>query len=714
MTLNTIFLQILNMSFTAGIVIVFVLLVRILLKKAPKIFSYFLWSVVLFRLLCPVSVFSPFSVIPKRDAAQEAVQRWADDYTGTTRTYFDNTEEYRKAVEQGRIPLEAGEGEKYVVTGADGISEPKMVGDIVIPKLSVLWLVGMLGMLGYSFWTFLRLKHKLIGAVCVRENIYLSDYIATPFTLGIVRPKIYLPSSIKETEQTYIIKHEQTHIRRGDTLVKMAAFLTLTIHWFNPLVWIAFYLAGKDMEMSCDEAVMKSMEEDIRAEYSTSLFSFATGKKYISGTPLTFGGGDIAGRIKNVMNYKKSGFWVILGSAVLVAAAVLALLGDPKKEEPDKEPAEEPEVTVVSEETAEEEVLQEEAAQKEEEKQQEEQETQERISFAEDITAPWDEYYFWEEHEVGVPCDPAEEGWDLENIADARNENGGFTNWPTYGNYKNTYLLEQTENYTLYGKGDYESLLLEYEGNYAQMQVPFSSSMFSINVQEVDLDADGEKEATMILSGILYGTGYFEENLFVADSAENGELIVYQFLNDIYLAQLGEHFSYEKTEQGVQPMLDNQPAGPFVWNDENFLYERAYLGDVVCFDMQNDVIKLLAEIAVRPEGGAIAYYNGQNITATVEYQGGGIFTLSEFKSYNEDLDLLIADAVENCWQYQDEKIKIVELRYDSSQMNEEELLAVAVVIKEGDDSYDYAEVKFVRQHTDGIVNWKAEEVVIEK
>lgn len=679
MTTTDVFLQMLYRNFTSCFVIAAVLLVRLTLKKAPKLFSYLLWSVVLFRLLCPVSVTLPFSVIPKEVPRQEQLTEWTKKHAEKTRMYFDNTEQYKRAVEQGRTPLPAGKGGKYVVTGEDGISEPKTMGDIWLPGLSMLWLAGIAGILGYSVWTLLRLKQKLVGSVCVRDNIYLSDYIATPFTLGIIKPKIYLPSSLTEKEQNYIIKHEQTHIKRGDTIVKMAAFLTLALYWFNPLVWLAFRLAGKDMEMSCDEAVMKRMEEDIRAEYSSSLLKLATGKEFISGTILAFGEGDTAGRVRNVMHYKKPAFWIGLVSAALVLTAVFALLGNREQIEPEFK-------TVPG-----------------------------KIDIKDEMIPDWakDEYYFADEYEIGLPCDPIEEGWDLENIIDAQEEYEHF-NWPKYGNYDNTYLLEQTESYTLYGKGDYELMLLEHEGSYAQIRCPFTGMLAPIDLVEADFDADGEKEAVMILSGILRGTGYCVDNLFVADHAEDGTLTVYQLLEDNYLAQLENHFSYEVTEQGVQPMLDARPAGPFVENQADRAFDGAYLGDIVHFNMQNGKIKLRADIASWPKEGAVSDYNGQNITATVEYRDGGEFVLNEFKSYNEYLDMLITNAVKSFWAYENRNIEIVELRYDASLMNEEKIQAVAVVLAEDDDSYDYAEVTFIRQDTGGIVNWKVEDIALEK
>ena len=150
---------------------------------------------------------------------------------------------------------------------------------------TILWLFGIMAMLVYSAASLYLLRVKLIGAVRLRDNIYLADHIATPFVIGVIRPKIYLPSTLSERERDYIILHERTHIRRLDHIAKLVSFFALSVHWFNPLVWVTFILSGKDMEMSCDEAVMKKMDGDIRADYSASLLSLATGRKIFAGTP---------------------------------------------------------------------------------------------------------------------------------------------------------------------------------------------------------------------------------------------------------------------------------------------------------------------------------------------------------------------------------------------------------------------------------------------
>jgi beta-lactamase regulating signal transducer with metallopeptidase domain len=321
---ETLFPQILSMTLTASLVIVLVLVARLALRRVPKIFSYALWAVVLFRLVCPVSFSSPFSLVP--GGSGSAVSGWGDDYVGQTMLYENFRPEYQTAVDHGIAPIPAqGDSGSYVVTAPDGISPPATVASTVWPVLGGIWLAGIAGMLAYSVISLLRLRRRLVGAVRLRDNIWLADHIATPFVLGVLRPRIYLPSALPLEERSYIILHEQTHIRRGDHLVKILAFLVLCVHWFNPLVWAAFLFSMRDMEMCCDERVLRELGEKVRGDYSASLLRLATGRRIIAGTPLAFGEGDTRDRVQNVLRYKKPAAWVVVIAVVTVSTLGVAL-----------------------------------------------------------------------------------------------------------------------------------------------------------------------------------------------------------------------------------------------------------------------------------------------------------------------------------------------------------------------------------------------------
>lgn len=327
--MSDLFLRVLNMSLTASIVIAAIIIIRLFLKKAPKVFSYALWLIVLVRLLCPITVSAPFSVMPGENTGL-GISNWTDDYVSETVFVHDIHPEYQAAVDKGIEPVYAGDGGYYVVTAPDG-SEPETVKTAVIPKWSVIWIFGMVSMALWGIVSFIRLKMRLVGEVCLQNNVYIADHISSPFVLGVLRPKIYLPSALGADEREYIMLHEQHHIRRLDHIIKLLAFLALCVHWFNPLVWVAFVLSSKDMEMSCDEAVMKKMDRDIRAEYSVSLLKFAADRKVIIGTPVAFGESSTKERVKNVMSYKKPAVWMIVAAVVVCIVSAACLATDPKE-----------------------------------------------------------------------------------------------------------------------------------------------------------------------------------------------------------------------------------------------------------------------------------------------------------------------------------------------------------------------------------------------
>lgn len=308
--LNEIFLQILNLSFTASFVILFVLIARLFLKKAPRWISYALWGVVLFRLICPFTFQGIWSLIPVHTEPLSP-----DILTAQTPQVSTGLPLINSAINSS-LPVPQ--------TGAS--VNPLQVWSAVGTGI---WLAGLCVLLVYSIVSLVRLRLKLVGSVKLRENIYLADHISTPFVFGLIRPKIFLPSSLSEQEQPYILLHEQTHIQRFDHVIKILAFFALCLHWFNPLVWLAFFFCGRDMETSCDESVMNRMDSDIRRDYSASLLSLATGRKIIAGTPLAFGEGNPKSRIKNVLDYRKPAVRVTAISLILAVALGVGLLTNP-------------------------------------------------------------------------------------------------------------------------------------------------------------------------------------------------------------------------------------------------------------------------------------------------------------------------------------------------------------------------------------------------
>ena len=330
--MENLFLKILGMSATASLVIVVVLLARLLLRRAPKVFSYALWAVVLFRLLCPFAIQSPWSVAPsiQVEPANEGLPAVEID-AERAEVIVRVDDPPADGADWAPPVLAPGEVENIE---ADRSTPKKIAEPSSVLIAACVWLAGAALLLGYSLVSLLRLRRKLVVCVLLagERNVRLADHIPSPFVLGLVRPNIYLPSDLPESERDYILLHERTHIRRGDHIFRALAWLALSIHWFNPLVWLAFHLAGKDMEMSCDEAVLRKMGGDIRADYSSSLLRLSTGKRLPAG-PLAFGGGNPKSRIKNVLSYKKPTLWVIIAALIAVVCAGVALATD--RSEPD-------------------------------------------------------------------------------------------------------------------------------------------------------------------------------------------------------------------------------------------------------------------------------------------------------------------------------------------------------------------------------------------
>lgn len=307
--MDRLFLTILNMSLTGAFVIAAICLARFPLKKAPKIISYCLWAVAGFRLVFPFSIESMFSLIPFKaqtippDIAMQSIPR----------------------IDSG-IPFVNHAVSRILPAATPAASvNPLQIWTTIG---AFVWLVGVAVMLIYGVASFAILKRNMSEAAHMKANVYEAKNIKSPFVLGVFKPKIYLPIGLSGQERSYILLHEQTHIRRRDHIVKFAAYFILCLHWFNPLVWVAFLLMGVDMELSCDERVLKEIGGEIKKDYSLSLLSLATERRIVGGSPLAFGEDGVKGRIKNVLNFKEPSRVIIVAAVALVAVLSVGLAVD--------------------------------------------------------------------------------------------------------------------------------------------------------------------------------------------------------------------------------------------------------------------------------------------------------------------------------------------------------------------------------------------------
>ena len=310
--MGELFLSVLNMSLTASYVIIVVILIRLLLKKAPKVISYALWGVVAFRLTIPFSFESIFSLMPRN--------------TNAIPIPHDIIYQQNPQINSGIEVVDSFVSQSLPAPTVGASVNPLQV---YIEIGAYIWILGMIALLVYSLASVLILNRQLKSAQLIKQNTFEVQNLKTPFVLGLIKPKIYLPVGLNSTERSYILLHEQTHIHRKDHIIKILAFLILSIHWFNPLVWVAFILMSTDMELSCDEKVLKEMDGDIKKTYANTLLSLATERHILNGSPLAFGEGNVKGRIKNVLNYKKPRFLVIVLSIIIVIAIGIGLMANP-------------------------------------------------------------------------------------------------------------------------------------------------------------------------------------------------------------------------------------------------------------------------------------------------------------------------------------------------------------------------------------------------
>lgn len=314
--MEELFLKLLNMGLTGAAVILAVCLARLALRRSPKVISYALWAVVFFRLLCPVSLSSGLSALNLVKAPVREVSGAASSV------------EYLASDDISLSPAPAPAEEEGARVSAPSAAVPARGPDIVLAA-AWLWFSGALAMAGWGLVSFLRLRRRLVGSVAAGDGVYVSDYIGSPFVFGLFRPRIYLPSSLPEPERGYIVAHERHHIRRLDPLSRLLGYAALCLHWYNPFVWLAFLLSGRDMEMSCDEAVLCKLGAGVRADYSASLLRLSSDRRPGFCLSLAFGGEDIRGRINNLGRWKKPALWAVLPVAAVCAVAAVCLLTNP-------------------------------------------------------------------------------------------------------------------------------------------------------------------------------------------------------------------------------------------------------------------------------------------------------------------------------------------------------------------------------------------------
>lgn len=330
--MNELFLKIINMSISASWLILAVLILRFVLKKAPKWVNILLWGIVAIRLICPFTIESSVSLIPDSVGSGKLISEWADDYIDDIDIYHPDSIYYDAAIGAGREPISDGEGGYYVVTKHDQLGEPATIENTVIPVLSIVWIAGIILLALYTAISYWRLRRKVDTAVRYKDNIFQSENVSSPFVLGIIKPKIYLPFKMDGQDIEHVVAHEQAHIRRKDHWWKPLGFLLLTIHWFNPVMWIAYILLCRDIELACDEKVIKELGNEQRANYTQALVACSVNRRMIAVCPLAFGEVGVKERVRSVMNYKKPAFWIVILAVIACVVVAVCFLTNPASE----------------------------------------------------------------------------------------------------------------------------------------------------------------------------------------------------------------------------------------------------------------------------------------------------------------------------------------------------------------------------------------------
>ena len=331
--MSSFFLEIVNMSISASWIVLAVLLLRLLLKKAPKWIMVLLWGIVAVRLICPFSIESAMSLIPSSETINTDIMVEDDSMLEN-----DSVVEHKPLIDTG-VPIindavnpiiEENFSQELEMEPQGGISVTPL--QIIILILSWIWMAGMVVMLAYTVISYLRVKNKIGTAVLLRENIFQSENVVSPFVLGVVKPRIYLPFHMNEQDIEHVIAHENAHIRRKDHLWKPFGFLILTLHWFNPFIWLGYVLLCRDIELACDEKVVKEFDNQQKADYAQALLTCSVNRRMIAACPIAFGEVGVKDRVKSILNYKKPAFWIIIVAVLAGVIAAVCFLTDPVSE----------------------------------------------------------------------------------------------------------------------------------------------------------------------------------------------------------------------------------------------------------------------------------------------------------------------------------------------------------------------------------------------
>ena len=645
-----------NWILSSSALIVIVLIARRLFSgKISFRLQYALWILVAIRLLMPInlgsSVFSIENVanhlskpLQMQELSKNNVTKIENPYNTESVKIYESMEEIsgndtKAPIESEKleeplefhfekVPLKAEDSEKFSIT--EIFTGIWLCGCIVF---------GMVFFLSNIFFTRkLKKSRRLLENAYGNLSLYESAVIDTPCLFGTLKPAIYVTSNVAKDLQIlkHAVYHEQSHYRQGDLIWSIIRCICLILHWYNPLAWWAVKVSKQDAELACDELTIRRLGEEERIPYGKTLIQLTCEKQpefFLTATTMTSGKRSIKERISRIAkapSFKLYAFFgVLLVAIISVGCTFTGAKGEEKSE------------------------------------------TTKVVSVR------------------GVPCEnPEATGWEIGNVTDVRDNFSEICKIPVEGNENNTYLLCEMENGNmLYGKGDFQTMLLRKDGKYAEIEFPYMSNYCVLpQLMENDIDRDGQTEL-MIWLYLQAGTGLHLENLLLADVNEEGKLYVYEFTWEECENLLLEELTYEITEEGIQPFVNGRIAGrmqPHLEDEEPF--SGASVGNVLEFefDHSSGEVILHGDVMFLLEGDPAGLYgNGNDVTATVQWDGKK-FSLSNFTSKNSWMEMQIKDAL--LAQYDAESFYSIKMDYDSANMNEDTLEVQVEFLVEKTDS----------------------------
>lgn len=673
-----------NWMISSSCLILIVLMVRRLFAgKVSLRLQYALWLLVAVRLLIPInlgnsaiSIENFINHISAQEQIEEIVKSEVPEISVHHNTegikIYDSIEEIRNE-EKGNLQEseQLKEQLEVVPQNAPFQTEATKKEILNVDILMGIWMIGMTILSciflvsNLIFARKLKKSRNLLGDSYGKLPVYESAVIDTPCLFGIFRPAIYVTPNVAKDPLIlrHAVCHEQSHYQQGDLFWAPLRCVCLLLHWYNPFVWWAVKVSKQDAELACDEATIRKLGEEERLSYGKTLIQLTCEKQsefFLTATTMTTGKRSIKERIERIAKAPNFKLYAFLGVVLVAAIAVGCTFTGAKNEEKNETISEAP--------------------------------------------------------VRGIPCeDPKASGWNLSLAEDVRENFHRMSPNPEEGTADAVYLLGESANhgYVLYGKGDYQTMLVYMDGKYAEIAFPYASNYMELpRLIEKDIDRDGEMELCIIL-WLQHGTGLHVENLLLADFNEEGQLYVYEFVQENYTKQLQGALSYEITEEGIQPFVDDQPAGRMSKHLEDMgAYTGASVGNQMRFDCDpfTGEVRLRGDIMLLIEEHPGALWNNVNdVTAKVCWDGER-FSLKNFTSSNRWLEEQITNALQK--HYGVESFYSIKMKYDSTKMNEDTLVVNADILPEKTDSLaDHVEVH-LRKSMDPSSNsgWEIEEI----